>query len=178
MKEKQVAKVYAQAFMEMGIDKKVDITAEVIKFTEIINSSNDLENLLFLDIFTVEEKKDVFNSIGAKAGLSLLTVDLITYLISERRINIFPLIFKEMVVIDDHNKGFLRGTIEGSQDSIDDDMKQKLTQLIKEKIGKTPTLKYVKKDDISAGFRVTVEDLQLDASLDNQLKQFKDSILN
>jgi F-type H+-transporting ATPase subunit delta len=178
MKEKQVAKIYATSFMQIGKEKNVDVTTEFTKFTEVINASNDLENVFFLDVFTNEEKMDVFKAIATKINLSQVSVDIISYLIAEKRLGLFPVIFKEMVVVDDFNRGFIRGTIEGSSDSIDEESKAKIIKILKDKIGKEPNLTYVKKDEISAGYKVTVEDLQFDASLDNQLKQFKETILN
>ena len=47
-------------------------------------------------------------------------------LLNEKRIGILPLIFKEIIIIDDHEKGFLRGTIEGASDTISDEQKNKL----------------------------------------------------
>jgi F-type H+-transporting ATPase subunit delta len=97
----------------------------------------------------------------------------------EGRISLLPLIFKEVIVIDDHEKGFLRGTIEGNMDSISEDHKNKLLNSLKAHLGgKEPVLEYVKNPAVTAGYKVTVEDLQVDASVDNQLKHFKESILN
>ena len=61
---------------------------------------------------------------------------------------------------------------------MDEALKAKIMTFLKVKIGKEPNLTYVKNENISAGYKVTVEDLQLDASLDNQLEQFKQSILS
>ena len=43
MKELSVAKIYARSFLELGDDKKIKIADEMIKLTEVINKSNDLE---------------------------------------------------------------------------------------------------------------------------------------
>ena len=81
-------------------------------------------------------------------------------------------------MIDDHEKGFLRGVIEGSADTISDEYKNKLMDAIKKELGgKEPILQYKQNNKVTAGYKVTVEDLQVDASVDNQLKHFKDSVL-
>ena len=49
---------------------------------------------------------------------------------------------------------------------------------LQQKLGKEAILEYKKSETVTAGYRVTVEDLQLDASLENQLEKFKDSVLN
>jgi F-type H+-transporting ATPase subunit delta len=178
MKEQAVARVYAKSLLELGDEKKVKIADELTKLTEAINGSNDLENVLFLDLFTLEEKKVVFTEVAKKLALSQITTETVKYLIEEKRIGIFPLIFKEMIVMDDERRGFMKGTIEGTDVQIDSAFKAKIESFLKNKFGREPHLDYVQNNKISAGYKVTVEDLQLDASLDNQLEQFKQSILS
>jgi len=102
----------------------------------------------------------------------------VKYLIDQKRIGLFPLIFKEVIVRDDMEKGFLRGEILGSESDLSEDHKEKLLASIKKYIGdKKPILTYKQSDEVTAGYKVKIEDLQLDASLDNQLKHFKESII-
>jgi F-type H+-transporting ATPase subunit delta len=178
MKEQNMARAYAGAIASLGTENKVDIAAELTKLTEVINASNDLETLLFLDVFTIEEKTIVLKEVVKKLDLSPIVVNFLLFLLEEKRMGIFPLIFKEVVVRDDHNKGFLRGTIEGRGDSVSDEFLTKIKAYLKEKMGKDAQLEYIKTEEITAGYRVTVEDLQVDASLDNQLNKFKESVLN
>ncbi len=179
MKEQTIAKVYANTFVELGKENKIDVAKELTTLTEAINSSNDLENVLFLDVFTIEEKTDIFNSIAAKLSLSKILIASINYLIAEKRISLLPIIFKEVIVIDDHEKGFLKGTIQGAESSISDDHKNKLIAALKDQLnGLSPVLDYKQNNDITAGYKVTVGDLQIDATVDNQLKSFKEAVLD
>lgn len=178
MKEQTVAKVYAKSLLELGDEKKVAIADELIKLTEVINKSNELENVMFLELFTLEEKKMVFTEVAKKMNLSQITTETIKYLIDEKRIGILPLIIKEVIVLDDERKGFMKGTIEGTDTQIDPAFKAKIEGFLKKKFNREPHLDYVQNPNLSAGYKVTVEDLQLDASLDNQLEQFKQSILS
>ncbi len=178
MKEQNTAKIYAKSFLELGKENNINFAEELTKLTETINASNDLENVLFLDVFSIEDKTSVFNAIAEKLNLHKITIASINYLITEGRHSLLPLIYKEIIVIDDHEKGFLRGTIEGSADSISDEHKAKLLEALKKQLGgKEPILEYKKTDSVTAGYKVTVEDLQVDASVDNQLRHFKDSVL-
>ena len=178
MKEQAVAKVYAKSLLELGDEKNVKIADELTKLTEVINASNDLENIMFLDLFTLDEKKTVFTEVAKKLNLSQITTETVKYLIDEKRIGILPLIFKEIIVLDDERRGFMKGTIEGTEAQVDPVFKAKIESFLKKKFGREPHLDYVQNNKISAGYKVTVEDLQLDASLDNQLEQFKQSILS
>jgi F-type H+-transporting ATPase subunit delta len=177
MKEVAVARVYAQALLQLGDDKKINIAEELTKLTEVINKSNDLENIMFLELFTLEEKKSVFGEVAKKLNLSQITTETVRYLIDEKRIGILPLVIKEVIVMDDERRGFMKGTIEGNTAEIDPAFKQKIESFLKGKLGRDPHLEYVQNSNLSAGYKITVEDLQLDASLDNQLEQFKQSVL-
>ena len=66
MKEQAVAKVYARSLLEIGEEKKVNIADDLTKLTVAINSSNELENVMFLEVFTLEEKKAVFGDVAKK----------------------------------------------------------------------------------------------------------------
>lgn len=178
MKEKTIAKVYATTLIDLAKDHNFDLAKELTNFTEVINASNDLENVLFLDVFTADEKASVFNAIADKLALNKVLRNAISYMINEKRISLLPLIFKEVIVADDYAKGFIRGTIEGSADSIDDDSKNRLMATLKTNLdGREPILDYKKNEDITAGYKVTVGDYQLDATVDNQLKDFRNSVL-
>lgn len=178
MKEQIIAKAYAQSIVELSEELKLDLASELTLLSETINKSNDLETLLFLEVFTAEEKLNVLDTVMGKLNLSAITKNFLHFLVQEKRIGLMPMIFKNVILIDDHKKGFLRGTIEGSEDSIPEDVKNNLKKVLQEKLGKETILEYKKSANVSAGYKVTVEDLQLDATLENQLEKFKESVLN
>lgn len=177
MKEQLTAKIYAKSFYELGNDQKIDIANELTELTKTINASNDLENVLFLDVFTSEEKVNVFKAISEGMKLNSLTQNVVLYLISEKRINLLPMIIKEIIVLDDHAKGFIRGTVEGATTQADEAFLTKVKSYLKNRLGREPELTYQQNNEISAGYRVTVEDIQFDASIDQQLDKFKESII-
>lgn len=177
MKEQITAKSYAKSIYELAQENKQDVAGDLTKITEAINSSNDLENLLFLEVFTVEEKLTVINSILEKLNVTSLTKNFVSFLVSEKRMNLFPLVFKEVTVIDDNEKGFLRGTIEGEGESIPEDQLSAIKSYLSKKLNKEPKLEYKRNETLTAGFRVTAEDLQLDATIDNQFDVLRQNIL-
>jgi F-type H+-transporting ATPase subunit delta len=178
VKEQAAAKAYAKAIYELSGEAKINVAEELVALNDAINKCNDLENVLFLEVFTPEEKTSVMAEVMKKLKTSALLTNFVFFLIIEKRIRLFPMIFKNVIVMDDHEKGFLRGTIEGSDESIEKDVKEKIKTYLKDKLGKNCELDYVNSESITAGYRVTVEDLQLDASLDNQLDKFKKDVLS
>lgn len=177
MSLQNISWTYAKAITQLGDEKKLDIAKELTEFSHLINMNNDLETLLFSDMFTIEEKKDVLVQVIKKFNISQVVSDLLFFLLQEKRIGLFPQIFKDVVVIDDDKKGFLRGIIEGPGTSIDENQKKKILNYLKSKLNKEVDLEFVPSTKITAGYRITVEDLQLDASLENQLDKFKESLL-
>ena len=177
MSLQNISWTYAKAITQLAEEKKLDIAKDLTQFSELINKNNDLETLLFSDVFTVEERKDVLNEVIKKFNISPIVSDFLFFLLNEKRIGLFPLIFKNVIVMDDDKKGFLRGTIEGPGANIDKAQKEKIINYLKGKLNKEVDLTFVSSEKITAGYRITVEDLQLDASLENQLDKFKESLL-
>ena len=89
MSGSQLDKAYAEAAIRLGEDAGVDVPKELTSFTEVVNSSNDLENLLFLSIFTAEEKTAVLEEVFKKVTLSPVVKNFIQFLIEEKRIGQF-----------------------------------------------------------------------------------------
>ncbi len=178
MKEATVAKCYAKSIYQLGTEQKIDIAGELTKFSEVVNQSNSLEAVLFLDVFTLEEKAAVVGEIMDRLKLSALTKNAFNFLIGQGRIGIFPLIFKELVVLDDEKKGFLRGNIEGSDDQLSPQFEKAVYKYLSQKLNAEIKLEYKPNHQMTAGHRITVGDFQWDISLDRQLDRLKAQVLN
>lgn len=177
MKDQKIALTYARSIYDLGKGANVDLGKQMTDFTEAVNSSNDLENALFLDLFTAEEKKAVVSDLFRRAKWSDILKNVVFYLIEEKRIGLLPLIFKELTVFEDNQKGFLKGVVEGREQTIDASIQKTLIDFLEKKLGKKITPVYVANPSISAGHKVTVGDLQLDATVEHQLDIFKQNIL-
>lgn len=178
MKNKIVSKAYAKAMIDLATSNKVDIVKELTELNELINKSNELENILFLQVFSAEEKIEILNEVIKKGSLSVILKSFLSFLVQEGRIGLFPSIYKEIIVEDNYRRGFLKGTIEGIDETITKEAKNQLLQYLEKETSKKIDLSYVQNKQMVAGYRVTVEDLQLDASIEKQLETFKEQVLN
>ena len=179
VKESIVAKSYARSIYQLAKETNISIAKELTELSEVINSSNDFETALFLNVFTPEEKMSVFNTVIEKMNVSSLLKNTVNLLIQEGRIGIFPLIFKEVVVFDDYDKGFLRGNIEGwSENPPSEEFNRRLHDFLKKKLNREVRLDYKRIEKLTAGYRVMIDDFQLDASLDYQLDRLKNTIFD
>jgi F-type H+-transporting ATPase subunit delta len=178
MKERIIARAYAKSIVQLGKEMNVEVAKEITTLTEVINANNNLETVLFLDVFTIKEKISVLQDIMNKLNMNVLTQNFVQFMMKEKRVSLFPLIAKEVIVLDDEEKGFMRGTIEGANVDVDPEFQKQMTEYLAKKVNKKTILEYKQNEKITAGYRVTLEDLQLDATLDNQLNKFKQSVLN
>jgi len=172
-----IARAYARSIIGLGEERNFDIAAELLSFDQLISSSNDLESLLFLGIFTAQEKKNVLEKLFEINKVSDLLRNVFYFLIEEKRIQLYPLIFKEVTVLDDLKKGFIVTKIEGIFEDLPKDHEAKILQFLTSKLDRRPKVHYKKNNEILAGYKVTAEDLQLDASLNTQFDQLKKDII-
>ena len=178
MSNQNISRAYVRAISEITEGLDLNLSSELTKVWEVINSSNDLENLLFFDVFTLEERYEAFDAILKKINVHDVVSNFLLFLVNEKRIHLLPLIYKELIISEDLKKGFISGTIEGSDSDINEAMFDKIKSYLEDKLNIKTKLTYQKNDKISAGYKVTAGDLQLDATLENQLKNFKNDILH
>ena len=175
-KNSEISKAYAKAVFLLGEENNIDIISEFLSFNDLINKNQKFETFLFSGIYTLEEKEDVIKHIFKKSSYSSLFKNFMIFLIDQKRLNLFPLVFKNVIVIDDDKKGFIRGTIHGMDDKVNVEFLNKIVSYLEKKINKSVKLEYKKDTTVGAGYRVLVDNLQLDASLDHQLENIRKSV--
>ena len=178
MKEQALSQTYARAMMELGKKRGVRIVEELEKVLDLVENHRNLGDVFYLDVFTVEEKCSVFSRIAERISLNKIVGNFIRFLFSEKRIYLLPSIYGEVVVLDDWEKGIIRGTIEGRDASVNSDLVGKIKDELKRRLKGNIELTYRRSNEISAGYRVTMKGMMLDASLDHQLQRFKKPILS
>ena len=177
-KKSQIAKAYASAITQIAESYDFNLSAEIVKFSEIISTSNYLENLMSLDVFTAEERIIVLDEIFNREKFNEVFVNFIKFLVVEKRFDLFSMIYKEVIIREDFKMGVINGIVEGSDKEPNDLLISQMKEYLENKIGLKAKLEYRENNNISAGYKATVGDLQIDATLENQLKKFKEQILN
>ena len=178
MKEQAVSKTYARAIMELGKKKNIRVSGELKKILDVVEGHRKLKDVFYLDVFTLEEKRSVFSRIAGRISLNKTVANFIIFLFSEKRTALLPSIYVEVVALEDRQKGIMRGTVEGCDASANSELMGRIKNVLKDRFKGDVELTYRRSGDISAGYRVIVEDMMLDASLDNQLRRFKKTILS
>lgn len=179
MNNKKIARIYAQALFKLGIEQNINIVGEMILLNELIRECNDLENLIFLEVFSLEEKHQVLSAVfNGEKSFSTLFTNFIFFLLQERRLGLLLTIYQELVILDDHQKGFISGVIEGRDEGISPTLENKILAHLQEKLQLTPKLQYRQNSEITAGYKITAGNYQIDSRLDRQLSQMQEQILN
>lgn len=78
-------------------------------------------------------------------------------------------------MIEDASKGFMKVTVEGSQEELDSQAKNAIEKYLQVKLNLKSDISYKKNDQISAGYKVVAGDNLLDATLKTQLNNFKNT---
>lgn len=177
MKEQVIARAYARSIVQIGKRRKVDVSKELAFFSKMMEDCSHLRHVIFSGMFSMEEKRDVCKSLVEKTRLSTTFGDFILFLLQEKRIPLYSLIFKEAVKLDNEAQGIIHGNVEGAEASIGNDVKKKLANYLEKCLKKKVVLNYQMSRKITSGYRACVEDLQLDASVDRQLDIFEESLL-
>lgn len=175
MKNSIIAKTYANAVVKLSEEQNCPIFAEIAGFVEMLNKSNPLENVLFLNVFTQEEKKQVLEDLMSKLNFHDLTKSFLSFLLTEKRLPLLPQIYKELIVIEDASKGFMKVHVEGSQETLDAEAKSSIEKYLEQKLKFKSDISYKMNNKISAGYKIVAGDNLLDATLKTQLSNFKNT---
>jgi F-type H+-transporting ATPase subunit delta len=173
--QNQLISSNVQCFLDLGESYKVSIYEDLLNFYQLINHNNDLENLLYLPSFSIDEKIDVIQDVFMNLNISQLAKEIILFLLKEKRINLFSQIITQMTVIDDDRKGFMKASLYLSENYvIDSQQLQLMKSKLESRLQKKLQIQHEKKDNMTSGFVIRAGDYLFDASLENQLKTFQE----
>jgi F-type H+-transporting ATPase subunit delta len=177
MKNETISRSYAMALLEIGEEAKIDVKSDLDKVWALIRESSEFESLLFMDVFSIEERRSVLIDVFKKLSINDLTKNFCMFLIENKRFNLFPSIFTSLTMEKDLADGFITGIVEGSDLDPDSDILEKLKTHIEKELKQIAKLEYKQNESITAGYKITCGDLQLDATLENQFDRLRKDIL-
>ena len=177
MKNETISRSYALALLEISEETSVDVKSDLDQLWALIRESSEFESLLFMDVFSIEERKSVLIDVFKKLTISDLTKNFCMFLIENKRFSLFPSIFTSLTMEKDLADGFITGTVEGSELNPESDVLEKLKTHIEKELKQIAKLEYKQNENITAGYKITCGDLQLDATLENQFERLRKDIL-
>ena len=165
MEINQTAKIYAQSLFELNLDKnfiKSELKNILETFTDELygffaNPTID-ENVKF------ETLNDIFQNKVCEEILSFLKL-----LAEKGRISEIPQIYESFVEKLNNAENILDVEVV-SAINLDDDLKQRISSKLSEKLHKTIEPKWIVQEDIIAGLVIKIGDDIIDTSLKNKLE--------
>ncbi len=172
-----LAKRYAKALVEIGLenDKLDKYGADLSGFTQLIESSRDLREVLVSPVFTKEDKKTIAGDVLSKMTADPMVVNFVKVLIDRKRIDQLQGINAAFADKVDEIRGITRGEIISAEPLTDEDMNQ-VTEALSKLSGKKVLLEAKVNDFLIGGLYAKVGDMVFDGTIRTQLNQLKESL--
>jgi ATP synthase F1 delta subunit len=171
----EIAAVYAQALLEVGIEHGIldELHEQLGQLADEIDAHRNLQVFFFSPYFSTQEKRDGLARLVT--GANPLLTNFLALLIDKHRM---PLIFRIRRDFDErwdeHNR--LLAVSVTSAIALDDATVAHIGQRIGERTGRRVTLTSVVDPDILGGIVVRVGNSILDASIRNRLEQLRKQV--
>ncbi len=164
---------YAKAILNTAVEQKIEhqINDEMKLIDETVDNSKELQNLLKSPVVKESVKKEALHKIF-EGKISELSKSLIDILIQNNRLPLLDKVASSYNIIYDHLKGKEVANVTTAV-PLDDTLKQKVLDKVKELTGKEASLKNIVDESILGGFVLRVGDVQYDASIANKLQSLR-----
>lgn len=178
MTASDIARVYATSLLEIGQEKNIlpRLEQEFKFVSELISHNMDLRALLTSPGFSTDKKIALINK-AFYGRLSDYVVNCINLLIKNGRQNIIGDIYKALLDQIDLAGNKQRVTVI-SRYKLDRSIIKKIKARLKRKINKVIILREETDESILGGIIIKINDLVIDGSLKNDLKNIEIDLLN
>ena len=172
-----LAKRYAKALVDIGLENNTldSYGADLSAFTQLIESSRDLKEVLISPVFTKEDKKKIAGDVLAKMSADPMVINFINVLIDRKRIDQLIGINEAFATKVDEIRGITRGEVISAEPLSDEELDQ-VTEALSNLSGKKVELKTKVDDYLIGGLYAKVGDMVFDGTIRTQLNQLKESL--
>lgn len=179
MSREAIAKRYAQAIFELGVETSsvASLTEELKQMAEVYESSSELRTALENPLVSEAERLAVIDELGTRMGLSGTAKNTLGLLTQRRRVSALPGIAKELGHLADERAGLVRGTVT-SASPLSETYFQKLQREVERLLGKKVLLERYQDPALIAGLVVKIGDRIIDGSARARLDQVREQLLS
>lgn len=169
---------YAKALLQVAIEENLleKVKNDMQFINEVIATIPEFNNIFNSPIVKPSEKQKIFENTFSKQ-LSPLTINFIKMLIQHRRENRLNDVIRNFFDQYKLHKGIITASLI-TPISIDEKIKNKISQLLQTKYNKTIELSSTVDASIIGGFVLQIEDMQYDASVQTRLKKIRNELIN
>jgi F-type H+-transporting ATPase subunit delta len=169
-----IAKRYARALYDIAAEEKAleKYGSEIETFSELIETSRDLQHFMSDPVFDETQKKAVVGELIAKSNLSEVTANFLNLLVDKRRIGILPEIkvaYRELIDAILKN---VRVSVQTAM-PLSDELTKSLEERLAAMTGKTVVMTVEKDPSLLGGIVVAIGDTRHDGSIRTQLDKIR-----
>jgi len=179
VKWEAVAKRYAQAIFELGVETSnvALLTDDVKRLAQAYEASAELRSVLENPLVSAEDRKALVDELSTRLNLSPLGRNTFGLLVERRRIAALPAIAKELAKLADERAGIVRGKVTSAV-PLSETYFQKLQREIESLTGKKVLLERNQDPELIAGLVVQIGDRIIDGSVRARLDQMREQLLS
>jgi len=173
-----IAKRYARGLFTVG-EKDGKYRAyyeELDTILKYFKEEKKLGNALMLPIAEMKKRKELLGDVMRVFGASLPLANMLSMLLENNRMGYLPLIRDVYSELIDDKEGRVRGTLVSAY-PLDEGLKSRITDALKEKMKKEVILDTVEDKTLMGGVKVVIKGTIIDGSAKRQLELLKENIL-
>lgn len=175
-----VAERYARALLQVALDKRTDLDAiakELEGFTDLLDRESALRSALSSPTVPAAKRVAILEGVLARTHLAPETLNLFRLLAKNERIPLVPFVaesYRQQVLA---HRQIQPGEVVSAQE-LSSDQKKRLSAQLGMALGRTMELSYRTDRSILGGVVVRVGNRVFDASVETQLRRFKEETLS
>lgn len=169
----EVGLEYAKALFDLAND--LDSELENLQMLKVITEDDEIKKVLFHPLIDKDAKKEIFKNV-LESKTSNIFLDYIYVLIDNDRLDGVTDIFDSFSFLYNKEKGILNVKIK-SKDNLSEEQDNKIIAFLKKKYQiNQVNIEKIIDDTLIGGIKIYVGNDLLDATIDDQLLQIKESI--
>jgi len=179
MSETAVAKRYARAIFELGIEgnQLESLTKQVTAFANSYAASDELATLLENPIVSGEQREAVLKEVAERLGIHGLALNAIRLLAQRRRLPALPEMARQLARLADEQTGVVRATVTSAVPLSADyvaNLEQALAGMTKRRV----VVEQKHDPSLVAGLVTQIGDNTIDGSIKGRLADLERQLLN
>lgn len=172
-----VARKYARAFLEIGLQEKnyEGLGKELQKIADLLKENKDLQGVLFSVAYPVPMRKAIFQSVTRPLRLSKATLDFVLLLIDRERIDHFPEIVRAYESLADEVARRVRAKVVTAA-KLSPELAGALKGQLEAATGREVLLSFEEDPALIGGILTKIGNVIYDGSLKTQLLKVKENL--
>jgi len=172
-----VARKYAKAFLEIGLQEKNHeiLGRDLQKLAGLFQENKELRLVLFSPFYPAPRRKAIARGVGESLGLSRVTLDFLDLLIERDRVDHFPAIVKSYEGLSDEVSNRLRASLISALE-LPAPLVGEIKAQLESSTGKEVILSSQENPSLIGGVITKIGNIVYDGSLKTQLLKAKENL--